>query len=162
VRVRGRWVGDWVIGVGLVMGLAACGGAQATPTPIPASAVRPEQPTPVYAASTAFTLVTPVAPLPTAVMWPSDAKPVAAVSPVTSPQMFDLTALQPPPTGMGIFFTRRGVISGNTRRRNHCTVTRGRGRHPDRQVGRWRMGGGLYGRWSERLAGSQSVNAFWR
>lgn len=111
MRRRERWVGDWVMGVGLVMGLAACGGAQSTPTPIPASAVRPEQPTPVYAGSTAFTLATPVAPLPTAAMIPADAMPVAAVSPVPSPQTLDLTALQPPSTGMGILRGAASVVA---------------------------------------------------
>lgn len=99
----GYWIVSWVIGVGLAMGLAACGGEQATPTPIPAAAVRPDQPSPVYAASTAFTLATPVAPLPTVAMLSAavitgtiTAPPVAAL------QALDLAALQPPPTGMGI------------------------------------------------------------
>lgn len=94
---------DWVIGVGLVIGLVACGGEQGTPTPIPAAAVRPEQPTPVYAASTAFTLVTPVAVPPTVAITSADASTttVAAI-PVATSQVLDLAALQPQPTGLGI------------------------------------------------------------
>ncbi|MCE7989838.1 MAG: hypothetical protein DYG89_52495 [Caldilinea sp. CFX5] len=85
------------------MGLAACGGERATPTPIPADAVRPEQPTPVYAASTAFTLATPVIALPTVTLMPAD-PPTAtnAATPIALPQASDLAALQPPPTGLGI------------------------------------------------------------
>ena len=49
--------------------LAACGRERATATPIPASVVRPVQPTPVYARSSAFRLTTPT--------------PTAAITPVT-------------------------------------------------------------------------------
>jgi len=98
----GYWVFGWLISIGLVTGVTACGGAQATPTPIPADAVRPEQPTPVYAASTAFTLATPVA-APTVTLASADAPTTTiATTPIASPQIFDLTALQPPPTALGI------------------------------------------------------------
>lgn len=97
-----RWLGRWMSGVGLVIGVAACAGEQATPTPIPASAVRPEQPAPVYAASMAFTLATPVAALPTVAIIPPDATPAIAATSLPSLSMLDLTAFQPPPTGMGI------------------------------------------------------------
>ena len=106
--VRARLgIGDRVFGllisVGLVIGLAACGGEQGTATPIPADAVRPEQPAPVYAASTAFTLATPVAALPTVALAPADASTAAAdATPIALPQAVDLAALQPPPTGLGI------------------------------------------------------------
>jgi hypothetical protein len=102
-RRWGRRLGDQVIGVGLIVGLVACGGEQGTPTPIPADVVRPEQPAPVYAASTAFTLATPVAALPTVALAPADASTAAAdATPIALPQTFDLAALQPPPTGLGI------------------------------------------------------------
>lgn len=102
VRWRRR-LGARVIGVGLVIGVAACGQEQATPTPIPASVVRPEQPAPVYPASTAFTLATPVVTLPTVTIMPPEAITSAAeATTVAWPQTVDLTALQPPPTGMGI------------------------------------------------------------
>lgn len=96
-------MGHWVIGVGLAIGLTACGGNQATPTPIPADVVRPEQPAPVYPASTAFTLATPVIALPTVAMMAADVTTTTgATTPVASRQALDLAALQPPPTGMGI------------------------------------------------------------
>lgn len=46
----------------LVLLLTACGGpARATPTPIPASVARPQQPTPIYAADASrFSLATPI------------------------------------------------------------------------------------------------------
>lgn len=98
----GKRLGHWVIGLGLVVGLVACERDRATPTPIPASAVRPEQPAPVYSASTAFTLATPVVALPTVVITSPATSPVAAVTPVIASPTFDLTTLQPPPTAMGI------------------------------------------------------------
>jgi hypothetical protein len=85
------------------MGLVACGGERGTPTPIPADAVRPEQPAPVYAVGTAFTLATPVAVLPTVTLMPA-APPTAtnAAPPIALPQASDLAALQLPLTGLGI------------------------------------------------------------
>jgi hypothetical protein len=59
-----RWFGVLLV-IGTAMVLAACGGgaAQGTPTPIPASVVRPVQPTPVYPdRADVFTLATPAAP----------------------------------------------------------------------------------------------------
>lgn len=93
----------WFISLGLAIGLAACGGERTTPTPIPADAVRPEQPAPVYAASTAFTLATPVGALPTVTLMSTDIPTVSdAATPIALPQALDLAALQPPPTGLGI------------------------------------------------------------
>lgn len=100
-----------MIGLGLLVGLTACGGEQATPTPIPAAAVRPDQPSPVYAASTAFTLATPVAPLPTVAIIPPDATPAIAATSLTSLPILDLTALQPPPTGMGILRVGTSLVA---------------------------------------------------
>lgn len=99
----GYWIDKWLIAVGLAIGLAACGGEQATPTPIPAAVVRPQQPSPVYAASTAFTLATPVAPLSTVAILPAVVTTASITAlPVAVPPALDLAALQPPPTGMGI------------------------------------------------------------
>lgn len=96
---RGRLL--FVVVIGSV--LVGCGGAPGTPTPLPAAIVRPEQPTPVYPVSTAFTLLTPAPSL-----------QVVAIAQTTAPAVVDdeatpvapslsLAALQlPSPTGMGI------------------------------------------------------------
>ncbi|MFN8488324.1 MAG: hypothetical protein U0350_12070 [Caldilineaceae bacterium] len=58
-RGEGRWnLASIVFSCGLCLLLAACGRERATPTPLPASIVRPEQPAPVYGESTNFTLAT--------------------------------------------------------------------------------------------------------
>jgi hypothetical protein len=81
--------------------VAACGGGAEPPTPLPAE-VRPEQPAPVYPASTAFRLETPAA---TAVLVtpPILDLPLGDGEEAT-PQAppLDLSFLQPPPTGLGI------------------------------------------------------------
>jgi hypothetical protein len=62
----------------LSWGLVACGRDRARPTPIPASVVRPVQPTPVYARSSTFRLATPtpsVAELLTTPLTPTNALP---------------------------------------------------------------------------------------
>jgi len=76
----------------LCLVLTACGGERATPTPIPASIVRPEQPAPVYGASTNFTLAT-VEAIVTQTVPLSGA--LGGVAPLT--QAVDLAAVTPQP-----------------------------------------------------------------
>ncbi len=89
----------------LVLLLAACGGPPpADPTPIPASAVRPEQPTPAYPSNAdVFTLatprVTPVFITPT----PSPANPGTLSAVSTGPAGWTaLLAIEQPPSAVGI------------------------------------------------------------
>lgn len=64
--------------------LAACGREQATPTPIPASVVRPVQPTPAYANSSTFRLTT-ITPTATVVL----AAPMMNTKPVADQLLAD-------------------------------------------------------------------------
>jgi len=89
----------------LALVLAACGGPPpADPTPIPANAVRPQQPTPVYPGNAdAFTLATPrvtpvfITPTPS----PEDPAALSAVS--TGPAGWTaLLAIEQPPSAVGI------------------------------------------------------------
>ncbi len=91
----------------LILLLAACGGERLTPTPVPASIVRPVQPTPVYGKSSEFTLATPQSITSTGV--PS--VQVSQIAPVTTTQSIvaletlpslDLSTLQQPPSALGI------------------------------------------------------------
>ena len=89
----------------LALLLAACGGPPPVdPTPMPASAVRPEQPTPAYPSSAdVFTLATPrVTPLfitPT----PSPANPGTLSAVSTGPAGWTaLLAIEQPPSAVGI------------------------------------------------------------
>ncbi len=97
------WVGTIVMLAGM---LAACGSSapQGTPTPIPASVVRPVQPTPIYPdRADVFTLATPVAtPI---FIAPTLAPPsAAALSAVESgPAGWQaLLAIEQPPSAIGI------------------------------------------------------------
>ena len=104
----GRWstlqhVG-WLCGMGLL--LVGCGGPPATPTPLPADVVRPEQPTPLYGDSATFSDVAATPIFATPIYTPSTiiSAPITAVAPA-----LNLAALaQLPPTGMGI------VLGGTT------------------------------------------------
>lgn len=98
--VSDRCVAWIVIGAVLVVLFAGCGGAPATPTPLPAVA-RPEQPTPVYAQSTAFRLVTPVV-TPQLVTQPPSQPALAAIPTVIPAATLDSVALLPPATALGI------------------------------------------------------------
>lgn len=99
-RVERRKVDGLIIGLVLVGLVTACGSAPATPTPLPASIVRPEQPAPVYPTGTAFTLVTPTGIAPLVVqLFPAFAAAEATQLP---PLPLDLSLLQPPPTALGI------------------------------------------------------------
>lgn len=90
----------------MAMMLAACGGeaAQGTPTPIPASVVRPVQPTPVYPArADVFTLATPAAPpvLIDPTPTPLAAEALSAVE--SGPAGWTaLLAIEQPPSAIGI------------------------------------------------------------
>ena len=97
-------------GVGVLLVLAvmlgACGGeaAQGTPTPIPASVVRPVQPTPVYPArADVFTLATPAS-APVFIAPTLEPPPAAALSAVESgPAGWQaLLAIDQPPSAIGI------------------------------------------------------------
>ena len=95
-------VGWKTIGVGLVLLVAACGRDRAAPTAVPAAGVRPEQPAPVYPASTAFQLETPTgSPV---LVTPPALELLAVDAEEATPQapLLDLSFLQPPPTGLGI------------------------------------------------------------
>lgn len=92
-----------IAGLLLVTLLTACGGASATPTPLPAAAVRPEQPAPVYPVSTAFTLITPTVVLPTSAISPSTLLTVAGDDMTPAAPALSLASAQLPAlTGMGI------------------------------------------------------------
>lgn len=87
--------------------LAACGGERLTPTPIPASIVRPVQPTPVYEKSSDFTISTPSAITGTVI--PS--APIAQVAPdattqssipLQEPDKPDSSTMQQLPSALGI------------------------------------------------------------
>ena len=97
-----------VLGVAImILTLAAgCGGgaAQGTPTPIPASVVRPVQPTPVYPdRADVFTLATPAA-TPIFIAPTPEPPPAAALSVVESgPAGWQaLLAIDQPPSAIGI------------------------------------------------------------
>ncbi|HAJ36770.1 MAG TPA: hypothetical protein DCL15_13880 [Chloroflexi bacterium] len=99
---------SWAIGglLAAAMLLAACGGAaqQGTPTPIPASVVRPVQPTPVYPArADVFTLATPMR-TPIFVSPTPEPPPAVALSAVESGPVGwqALLAIEQPPSAMGI------------------------------------------------------------
>lgn len=79
--------------------LTACGGTPGTPTPLPAAAVRPEQPAPVYPVSTAFTLITSTVVLPTS--QPALLLSIDEMTPV-APALSLAVAAIPALTGMGI------------------------------------------------------------
>lgn len=89
----------------LTLALAACGGPPpAEPTPIPANAVRPEQPTPAYPSNAnVFTLATPrvtpvfITPTPT----PDDPAALSAVS-TGQAGWTALLAIEQPPSAVGI------------------------------------------------------------
>ncbi len=89
--------------------LTACGGERATPTPLPASIVRPEQPKPVYGASTNFTLATPAVSV-------TQTIPLSAalgnVMPLT--QSVDLAAVTPQPltTTLNQTPSALGIVQG--------------------------------------------------
>ncbi len=93
--------------VGLILLLTACGGERVTPTPVPASIVRPAQPAPVYGKSSNFTLSTPqsititVAPI----MPLAQAASITITQPVMltqTPHRFALSTLEQPPSALGI------------------------------------------------------------
>jgi len=90
----------------LAVMLAGCGGSatQGTPTPIPASVVRPVQPTPIYPdRADVFTLATPIA-TPVLIAPTLAPPPAAALSAVDSgPTGWQaLLAIQQPPSAIGI------------------------------------------------------------
>ena len=95
---------DWFsLGVVMVGLLAGCGGTPGTPTPLPAAAVRPEQPAPVYPASTAFTSITPTVVLPTLATSPLALLTVTGDELTPAAPKLALAAAQLPAlTGMGI------------------------------------------------------------
>jgi len=103
------WLFSGIIGVGLV----ACGGAPATPTPLPAL-VKPEQPAPVYPTGSAFRLDHPTV-TPQVVVTQSPPDPnlsVGAVATPTAPaRPLDLALLQPPPTALGIVRNGAALLS---------------------------------------------------
>lgn len=88
----------WLIGMGAL--LVGCGQARATPTPLPADVVRPDQPTPVYADSAAFSeqVATPIFATP---FFTTSTVISAAVDSVT-PALERALLAQVPPTGLGI------------------------------------------------------------
>lgn len=90
----------------LVLAIAGCGGeaAQGTPTPIPASVVRPVQPTPIYPArADVFTLATPAA-TPVFIAPTLAPPPAAALSAVEGGRAgwTALLAIDQPPSAIGI------------------------------------------------------------
>jgi len=100
-----RWFGVSLV-IGTAMVLAACGGSapQGTPTPIPASVVRPVQPTPVYPdRADVFTLATPAA-APVLIEPTLEPPPAAALSAVDrGPTGWQaLLAIEQPPSAIGI------------------------------------------------------------
>lgn len=96
-------VSQVITGVMVYVLLAGCGGAPGTPTPLPAAAVRPEQPAPVYPASTAFTSITPTLVLPTLAMSPLALLTVTGDELTPAAPKLSLAAAQLPAlTGMGI------------------------------------------------------------
>ncbi|MCX6045254.1 MAG: SH3 domain-containing protein [Chloroflexi bacterium] len=102
---------------GLILVLAACGGAPATATPVPASIVRPVQPTPVYGKSSNFTLSTPQS-ITSPVTSQAPIVPVTAIT-TTQPVVLlptlpspDLSTLQQPPSALGIV-TGDAVLLGS-------------------------------------------------
>lgn len=102
-RVGGGWFSQWAGGVLLLTLLVSCGQASVTPTPLPATIVRPEQPTPVYPVSTAFTLLTTATPLPVMAIAQPTARPLPhAEATSVAPALALFAAQFPPPTGMGI------------------------------------------------------------
>lgn len=102
-RVGRRHLARFILGVVMVSLLAGCGGTPGTPTPLPATLVRPEQPTPVYPESMAFTLITPTLSLPVVAIAPTTALPLidAEATPV-APELAQMAAQLPSPTGIGI------------------------------------------------------------
>ena len=101
--VARRHMAWFSLGVVLVGLLAGCGGTPGTPTPLPAAAVRPEQPAPVYPASTAFTSITPTVVLPTLAMSPLALLTVTGDELTPAAPKLSLAAAQLPAlTGMGI------------------------------------------------------------
>lgn len=102
-RVGRRQMAQFILGVVMSSLLAGCGGTPGTPTPLPATLVRPEQPTPVYPVSMAFTLITPTLSLPVVAISPTPALPVIAAEATLVAPTLSLAAAQiPSPTGMGI------------------------------------------------------------
>lgn len=98
---------SWGIGaLAAAVLLSACGGAaqQGTPTPIPASVVRPVQPTPIYPArADVFTLATPIG-TPIIIRPTPELPPAAALSEVErGPAGWRaLLAIKQPPSAIGI------------------------------------------------------------
>lgn len=102
-RVGRRPMDRFILGVVMGSLLAGCGGTTGTPTPLPAAIVRPEQPTPVYPASMAFTLITPTQSLPVVAITQTTALPVISEEATPIAPKLSLAAAQLPfPTGMGI------------------------------------------------------------
>lgn len=86
-----------------LLALGGCGGAQGTPTPIPASVVRPVQSTPAYGGAARFVAATPAAPVLTPAMTPTS----PAIAHPAPPPSIDLRAvdgalLEQPPSALGI------------------------------------------------------------
>lgn len=100
-QVQSRVMGWLMIGVAAVA-LTACGSGAATSTPVPASVVRPDQPTPVYPGSTAFALLTPTAAPVFVTGTPAMAAVVAGADTSAASLPLDPTLFQPPPTALGI------------------------------------------------------------
>ena len=102
-RVGRRHLARFILGIVMGSLLAGCGGTPGTPTPLPATLVRPEQPTPVYPVSMAFTLITPTRSLPVVAIAPTTARPVISEEATPIAPTLSLAAAQLPfPTGMGI------------------------------------------------------------
>jgi len=94
----------WAAAV-LVLFLAACGGPpQADPTPLPAAAVRPQQPTPAYPSSVGpFTLATPLAAPVFVTATPAPVAPAALSAVVAGQVERDAQlAVEQPPSAVGI------------------------------------------------------------
>ena len=102
-RVGCRHIARFILGVVMGSLLAGCGGTPGTPTPLPATLVRPEQPTPVYPVSMAFTLITPTLSLPVmAITQPTVLPLIDEEATPVAPELAQMAAQIPSPTGMGI------------------------------------------------------------
>jgi len=94
---------------GLLSGLlAACGGERLTPTPLPASIVRPVQPTPVYGASSNFILSTVTPPTDTVAV---ASVPLSATAPTMAQTAF-MTATPASPAFVAQTPTALGIATG--------------------------------------------------
>ena len=86
-----------------LLALAGCGGAQGTPTPIPAGVAHPVQSTPAYGGAARFVAATPAAPVQSPAMTPTGpaiAQP--ALPPTPDPRTAYRALLEQPPSALGI------------------------------------------------------------